>query len=347
MKKYHQHLLVNSLIIAMLGSLIALSGCNNDPVIPSNQRVIDMASIYTQWLYGGNYKSIWDYTSPRFQDTIPTMNDLVSYGQAILGLLGPETGVLDERVLYLDNVRLYERSAAFQNMPVPVDVAWMLTSQNQIISLEFYPLFPEAESPFLDYETKTPLRLPFDNEWVVIWGGRTTLDNYHAPVANQRFATDFFKFENGFYYSGNGSVNEDHYCFGEPIKAVADGIVIETANDVYDNPPWSEDNLDAPLGNHVILDHQNGEYSLYGHFKEGSVMVNVGDHVVAGQTIALCGNSGASDIPHLHYELMNTPYIDISGSSTQCLPAQFSNYYANGVLVSRGEPTRGQRVRNR
>lgn len=54
-------------------------------------------------------------------------------------------------------------------------------------------------------------------------------------------------------------------------------------------------------GLYVILDHQNGFQSLYGHLSE--LQVKTGDHVEKRQTLGLSGSSGYSTGPHLHFEL--------------------------------------------
>ena len=101
-------------------------------------------------------------------------------------------------------------------------------------------------------------------------------------------------------------------------------------------------NAEQPLGNHVILDHGNGEYSFLAHFKNGSLAVSVGDEVAAGDILGLCGNSGNSSEPHLHYHLQTTPTFGAGDG----LPAQFLNYLADGKSVANGEPTRGQHIKN-
>ena len=60
-----------------------------------------------------------------------------------------------------------------------------------------------------------------------------------------------------------------------------------------------------------------------------------------GQVIGLCGNSGNSTEPHLHYHLQNKPSIGDGDG----LPAQFKNYYANDIFVTDGEPLKGQTIR--
>jgi murein DD-endopeptidase MepM/ murein hydrolase activator NlpD len=99
-------------------------------------------------------------------------------------------------------------------------------------------------------------------------------------------------------------------------------------------------NPDQPLGNYVVIDHQNGEYSFLAHLKQGSVAVQVGVRVEPGDLLGLCGNSGNSSEPHLHYHLQNAPGFP----GGQGLPAQFQSYTADGVMVERGEPVRGQVV---
>lgn len=54
-------------------------------------------------------------------------------------------------------------------------------------------------------------------------------------------------------------------------------------------------------GNTVIIDHNNGFKTLYGHSK--TVLVKRGDKVERGTLIAKMGSTGYSTGPHLHYEI--------------------------------------------
>lgn len=58
---------------------------------------------------------------------------------------------------------------------------------------------------YSDYVTQAALRLPFDGEWFVFWGGRSIEENYHAAVADQRFAYDFLVLEDGVSHTGDGT----------------------------------------------------------------------------------------------------------------------------------------------
>jgi murein DD-endopeptidase MepM/ murein hydrolase activator NlpD len=65
----------------------------------------------------------------------------------------------------------------------------------------------------------------------------------------------------------------------------------------------------SALGNAVLIQHGPQEVSVLAHLKNGSVRVAAGDKVKRGQIVGLCGNSGNSSEPHLHFHLQNTPII--------------------------------------
>lgn len=57
------------------------------------------------------------------------------------------------------------------------------------------------------------------------------------------------------------------------------------------------------FGNHIMIEHQDGNYTVYAHLYENSITVSEGDSVVAGEVIAKVGNTGSSTGPHLHFEV--------------------------------------------
>jgi murein DD-endopeptidase MepM/ murein hydrolase activator NlpD len=92
--------------------------------------------------------------------------------------------------------------------------------------------------------------------------------------------------------------------------------VTDVITGVRDNVPGSMNPYSA-LGNAVLIQHREHEVSVLAHLKLGSAKVKVGDKVKAGQVVALCGNSGNSSEPHLHYHLQNTPIIQ-DGTGIKC-----------------------------
>jgi murein DD-endopeptidase MepM/ murein hydrolase activator NlpD len=73
-----------------------------------------------------------------------------------------------------------------------------------------------------------------------------------------------------------------------PEYAVMDGVVLEAG-------PASG------FGLAVYIQHANGDVTVYGHMDE--ILVQAGQVVRAGDTIALLGNRGQSTGPHLHFEV--------------------------------------------
>ena len=195
-----------------------------------------------------------------------------------------------------------------------LDIKVWLDDKNNIIGLLFLP--HSADIPIPE-KNKTELSLPFKGRWLVAWGGDTKELNLHHDTPNQRFAFDFLGInENGKTRKGAGETNEDYLAFGREILAPADGLVTDIINGVRDNSPGSMNPYSA-LGNAVFIQHSENEVSVLAHLKQESITVKAGDKVKKGQIIGLCGNSGNSSEPHLHYHLQNTPIIQ-DGTGIKC-----------------------------
>jgi biotin carboxyl carrier protein len=194
------------------------------------------------------------------------------------------------------------------------DIKVVLDSQDKIIGLWFLPHTAEIAAPD---RNETKLSLSFKGNWLVFWGGDSAEVNQHHDVPNQRFAFDFLGTDpNGNTHKGTGEANEDYFAFGRNVCAPADGNVTDVINGVRDNKPGSMNPFSA-LGNAVFIQHRENEVSVLAHLKLDSITVKVGDRVKKGQVIALCGNSGNSSEPHLHYHLQNTP-ITQDGTGIKC-----------------------------
>ncbi len=294
---------------------------------------------YTEKFYSGKLEEIWGQFSDEMKGALGTINDLRRFRQLVTEQLGEEEGIVAEKVSRAGGGHLYVRQARFEKYSEIIEVVWVFDERGTIDGFVIHPQEKEADSPYLDYQTKTELRLPFDGEWYVFWGGRTLKENYHAAVVDQRFACDIIIMKYGSSHSGDGKSNKQYYCYGRPILAPGSGVVVEVVDGVADNIP-GEMNAMQPVGNHVVIDHGNGEFSFLAHLQEGSVKVGRGQEVTAGDLLGLCGNSGNSSEPHLHYHLQTSGVFQ----KGQGLPAQFRHYLANGEIVPRGEPTKGQLI---
>jgi murein DD-endopeptidase MepM/ murein hydrolase activator NlpD len=206
------------------------------------------------------------------------------------------------------------------------------------------PEEPLPPDPHEEYATVAHLRLPFDGDWWVVWGGRTRLQNYHVVAADQRHAYDFLVWRDGATYRDGGTRNEEYWAWGRSVLAPGTATVLAVRDGVRDNRPKIQINNAAdPAGNHVVLDFGTGEYALIAHFQQGSLRVKVGDRVQPGQLLGLCGNSGNSSEPHVHIHLQDRPELF---RGTLGLPLAFTGYLADGERVERGEPVQGQFVRH-
>ena len=195
-----------------------------------------------------------------------------------------------------------------------LDIKVWLDDDDKIIGLLF---LPHKEDMLVPEKHKTKLSLPFKGRWLVFWGGDTKELNIHRDTPNQKFAFDFLGAdENGETRKGKDNTNEDYFAFGREILAPADGVVTDVINGVRDNSPGSMNPYSA-LGNAVFIQHRQNEVSVLAHFKKDSIRVKVGDRVKSGQVIGLCGNSGNSSAPHIHYHLQNTPVIQ-DGMGIKC-----------------------------
>ncbi|SDA20377.1 M23 family metallopeptidase [Sphingomonas sp. NFR15] len=76
---------------------------------------------------------------------------------------------------------------------------------------------------------------------------------------------------------------------GTPILAAADGVVAYAGSEV------------PTLGGLVIIKHGDGWTTVYGHASR--LLVQRGQAVKRGQTIALSGDTGLADRPELHFEM--------------------------------------------
>jgi hypothetical protein len=210
---------------------------------------------------------------------------------AIQGQVGAMRACSSETVVRQGDVLTYRARCRFEKVPDPLLLLFNFRADGQVSGFAVRPEPKPHPSAFLDYETKTALRLPFHGEWLVFWGGRTLDQNYHAVSRDQRFAYDLIVMRDGRSHRGDGRRLEDYYCFDLPIVAPAAGTVVSATDSLPDQNPGQMDRA-HPVGNGVVLDHGNGEFSLFAHLRRGSVRVRVGQAVAAGDTLGRCGNSG-------------------------------------------------------
>ncbi|MDD6879051.1 MAG: peptidoglycan DD-metalloendopeptidase family protein [bacterium] len=96
-------------------------------------------------------------------------------------------------------------------------------------------------------------------------------------VITSQYGWRWGKFHEGLDISGTG--------YGSPIYSINDGVVVEAKFNGYN-------------GNYIIINHNNGYYSYYGHMSK--ILISQGDIVHIGQQIGKMGQSGFATGTHLH-----------------------------------------------
>lgn len=76
-------------------------------------------------------------------------------------------------------------------------------------------------------------------------------------------------------------------------------------------------------GNIVVVEHPNSIFTGYAHLNDRTV--NVGDSVQQGEQIGLCGSTGASTGPHLHFEVQLNQAFGQKVDPMEYLPAMSEN----------------------
>lgn len=257
----------------------------------------------------------------------------------------PSIGTLGDLAIPAGGERLF-----FNPFPVlPPDIAPARLSVRAVFEQEE----GKAAIPDASFEAaiarppSKPLMLPVAGK-ILVWDGHDALSHhrrwdYTHPYLKSlgfrsnamRYSYDFVPVDSeGRMRSGAGGGNGSYFGFGAAVRAPGPGKVVEAVSDQPDDgsfrPEDSKKNPNALLGNYLVIDHGDGTYGMFGHLKQGSAKVRVGDVVRTGQAIAAIGSSGSSLFPHLHYQLVNGP--DMTGEG---VPSYFRD-----LTIVRGKDRR-------
>ena len=81
-------------------------------------------------------------------------------------------------------------------------------------------------------------------------------------------------------------------------------------------------------GNYVLIDMGNGKHAYYGHLREATV--KQGDTVKKGDQIGILGNTGATTVYHVHFEVQENPPSLATKDSSPYLGKEVLN---NGDII--------------
>jgi hypothetical protein len=136
-------------------------------------------------------------------------------------------------------------------------------------------------------------------------GGHSLLTNYHAAYPIQSYALDLAVVDRLGRSVRRGGLFPRHLTtyrsFGQAVLAPCDGVVL-TCQDGLPDLPVGQMDPERPAGNHVVIQvsEQPGILLLLAHLQSGSLCVEPGQCVRAGEPLGRIGNSGNTSEPHLH-----------------------------------------------
>ena len=234
------------------------------------------------------------------------------------------------------------------NLVVPM-IIYAMRTRTQASYVHGTPFFvgtPEDNfRQFWLYRARFPgwqdpsVQVPFVGQRVVTqgFGGEMT------HQGDYEFGLDFEVLDDtGHAYAGDGSTLDNFYTYNTPVLAPGYGTVVTVVDSIPDRKIGSQ-NLSQNWGNLVILLLDSGHYTALCHLRRGSILVEEGDRVTAGEKIAVCGNSGRSPVPHLHLQLQNSPAIGAAS-----IPFQLRHYLdredGRSSYVYQGIPSEGDRI---
>ncbi len=164
-----------------------------------------------------------------------------------------------------------------------------------------------------------------------IVGGVSFLENSHAQSLQLPLECDYGKncYIQKYVDAAEGKASQDYRCgslsnndhkgtdfrlhdydslnSGVNVIAAMTGKVLEVRDYM---PDVNADLIDVKsvfnrgYGNMVLLQHDNDYKTLYAHLKRNSIPLKKGQKVQAGDVIGMVGQSGLTDYPHLHFEVL-------------------------------------------
>ena len=167
------------------------------------------------------------------------------------------------------------------------------------------------------------LRPPLVGHGWLAGGGCCTPLGYHWELAvlpingalqgSEQFAIDYVQIgPNNTCCNGPVTALTSWWGYNTPVLAAAPGVVVTVEDGRPDQQPVGTVSLppgeDGP-GNRVVEDIGSGRYVGYAHLKPGSIpaWVHPGARLRQGDLIGRVGNSGNSQAPHLHFQVMDAP----------------------------------------
>ena len=215
---------------------------------------------------------------------------------------------------------------------------------------------------------------PLDGEWFAPNTPGRRVPSHGTDMLGQRYAYDFMMIDwldRKRPFRGSvwrhfllGTPLPKWYGWGQNVYAPCDGLVLVVKdgvkerqrvhfladlfvvlkNSLFYSP--EKHGVHRIAGNYVIMKTKN-EYAFFAHFQTGSICVQAGQEMKAGELLGRVGHSGNSTAPHLHFQLADNADLLVAKG----IPCAFRRYerFNDGAWeeVQGGVPSDKDRIRGR
>jgi murein DD-endopeptidase MepM/ murein hydrolase activator NlpD len=295
-----------------------------------NSRMLSQS--FEEQYNNADYDKIFAMFSPKLQAALPIANT----NSFLKGLNGQAGRIVNRKFIKYDQ-SYASYLTTFEKKTFLVNISTDNNAKINGLAIKPYTIdtLPKKE------RNLTPLKLPFKEEWTVVWGGDTKELNYHVESESQKNAFDLLITDStGRSFKGDGKRNADYYAFGKPLIAPADGIVVSVVDGVKDNVPGTM-NVFNVGGNTTVIKTITNEYLVFCHLQHQSIKVKEGQKVKQGDFLGNCGNTGHSSEAHLHFHIQNIEDLN-SGTG---IKAFFKKLHVNGAAKEDYSPIKGDKIK--
>lgn len=183
--------------------------------------------------------------------------------------------------------------------------------------------------PPVSNRARVEVAVPVRGRWVALNSPGPAVPSHGTKAYGQMYAVDlmhpFGEVAPSRGWGLRARRPESYTCFGEPVLAMMSGTVIRIEDSQRDHgarDTWplliymltlegflrELAGASRILGNHVIVEHDDGTCAAYAHLQRASASVRVGQQIQEGHELARVGNTGNTSEPHMHVQLMDGPH---------------------------------------
>lgn len=206
---------------------------------------------------------------------------------------------------------------------LPYTVTVSPRSKAKLFSVEPPDAQKDSSWSYTYYATWGNLQVSHDDNYV-----------YHLPYRPGEAFPVSQGFHGKYSHTGGDSFSIDFKMpEGTPVRAAREGVIVGVKDDSDIGGSDKKFEWDA---NYVLVRHSDGTLGHYVHLQKGGVKVKLGDTVIAGETIALSGNTGHSTGPHLHFAVFKAQ----SGKQRETVPIKYRVAPLMADILSEGHSYR-------